>query len=235
MIPKKIHYVWFGGQEKPQKIKECMATWQTHLADYEIIEWNEDNFDIHSHPYIEAAYQKKKWAYVSDYVRAKALYDHGGVYLDTDVLVLDDLTQFRAHRAFVGFENPSYPFTAVWGCEKGHPLAQSILAMYDDLQFQYDLADEMAFVNTKTVSDILINQYDCVVNNQYQVLKEDIAVYPDNILCNPSAQSSTIHVFTGTWVEAKKSFKVKLSQYLRTKLTSKKRAKLYAKYFGNQK
>ncbi|MBM7709079.1 glycosyltransferase family 32 protein [Enterococcus lemanii] len=233
MIPKKIHYAWFGGKEKPKKIRDCMATWEKHLADYEIIEWNESNFDVYSHPYVKEAYQNKKWAYVSDYVRAKVLFDQGGIYLDTDVLVLDNLDEFRKNRAFVGFENPDYPFTAVWGCEKHHPLAKSILEMYDQVEFQYDINDEMKFVNTKTVSDILINQYSCLVNNKYQVLKEDIIVYPDNILCNPSAESSTIHVFTGTWIEARKTFKVRLSQYLRTKLTSKGRAKLYAKYFGN--
>lgn len=233
MIPKKIHYVWFGGKEKPKKIRDCMATWEKHLVDYEIIEWNESNFDVHSHPYIKEAYENKKWAYVSDYVRAKVLFDQGGIYLDTDVLVLDNLNDLRKNRAFVGFENPNYPFTAVWGCEKHHPLAKSILEMYDQVEFQYDVNDEMKFVNTKTVSEILVNQYHCLVNNKYQVLEEDIAVYPDKILCNPSAESSTIHVFTGTWVEAKKTFKTKLSQYLRIKITSKKRAEIYAKYLGN--
>lgn len=76
-IPKKIHYVWVGGKEKPKDIKRCMKTWKKHLDGYEIIEWNEDNFDINSHPFVKAAYEAKKWAFVSDYIRAYALYNEG--------------------------------------------------------------------------------------------------------------------------------------------------------------
>lgn len=231
MIPKKIHYIWFGKNEKPKDIKICMKTWKKNLPGYEFIEWSEDNFDVNSHPYVKAAYESKKWAYVSDYVRAKALYDHGGIYLDTDVLVLDDLNDLRSNKAFVGFENKDYPFTAVWGCESGHPLAKAVLDMYDKVQFQYDEKDEMKFVNTKTVSEILIDQFCCKVNNEYQVLKDDIAVYPDDVLCNPSPRSKTIHVFTGTWMNAKPSHKTKISRFLRVRLNTKYKAKIYSKFF----
>ena len=101
MIPKKIHYVWVGGKEKPKDIKRCMKTWKKHLKDYEIIEWNESNFDIHSHPFVEAAYKAKKWAYVSDYIRMYAIYNYGGIYLDTDVLVLDNFDDMLDNKAFV--------------------------------------------------------------------------------------------------------------------------------------
>ena len=113
MIPKKIHYVWVGGKDKPKDIKKCMKTWLPHLKDYEIIEWNEKNFDINSHPFCKAAYEAKKWAYVSDYIRAYVIYNEGGIYLDTDVLILDNFDKFLNNRAFVGFENPKFPFTAV--------------------------------------------------------------------------------------------------------------------------
>lgn len=87
MIPKKIHYVWVGGKEKPKNIRKCMKSWKKHLKDYEIIEWNENNFDINSHPFVKAAYNAKKWAFVSDYIRAYVIYNEGGIYLDTDVIV----------------------------------------------------------------------------------------------------------------------------------------------------
>lgn len=226
-IPKKIHYVWVGGGEKSADIKRCMRTWKKHLSDYEIIEWNEKNFDINANSFARQAYEKKKWAYVSDYIRASVIYEYGGIYLDTDVLILDDLTKFLENRAFVGFENESYPFTAVFGAEKGHPFVHDMLRYYDDATFSFDKNDQMASVNTKSVSDILVENYGCKVNNRYQLLREDIAVYPDNILCNPSAESSSIHVFTGTWMEGKKDLKTKLAKAMRIHLTSKARAGLY--------
>lgn len=231
MIPKKIHYVWVGGQEKPKDIQKCMATWKRNLADYEIIEWNESNFDMESHPFIKQAYAAKKWAYVSDYIRAYVIYHEGGIYLDTDVLVLDDLTEFLNHRAFVGFETPDYPFTAVFGAEPQHPLLKDLLDYYDQVSFEYDVNDEMKNVNTKIVSDLLIDKYGCVANNQQQNLKEDIEVYPDDVLCNPSENSATIHVFTGTWMEQAKPFKRKLAKKIKLTIDSKKKAARYAKIF----
>ena len=202
MIPKIIHYIWVGGKEKPADIKRCMATWKKHLEGYKVIEWNESNFDIEQHPFVKAAYEAKKWAYVSDYIRAYAIYNYGGIYLDTDILLLDNFDDFLNHRAFVGFENPNYPFTAAFGAEKGHPLVKDMLDYYDELDtYHFDFKNN----NTISVSDILINKYGCKVGNMYQVLKEGIAVYPDTILCNPSEKSVSIHVFTGTWLDEKKA------------------------------
>lgn len=231
MIPKTIHYVWVGGQAKPADIARCMATWQRRLPDYTFREWSEQTFDIHSHPFVEQAYQEKKWAYVSDYIRAYAVYHEGGIYLDTDVLVLTDFADFLGDRAFVGFENPDYPFTAVFGAEPGHPLLKDLLDYYDTVSFEFDRQDQMKHVNTKIVSNLLIEKYACQVNNQAQLLPEGIRVYPDTILCNPSAQSTTIHVFTGTWMEGNKPFKRRLTKWLKLRLTTQRRAGWYQKIF----
>lgn len=155
MIPKIIHYVWVGGNPKPKNIQKCMKTWSKHLKDYQIIEWNESNFDIHENKYVEQAYKAKKWAFVSDYIRAKAIYEMGGIYLDTDVLVLDDLHELLDNRAFVGFENIDNPFTAVFGAEPKHPLIKDMLDYYDDRNFEFDASDQLKGVNTVSVSDIL--------------------------------------------------------------------------------
>ena len=193
MIPKKIHYVWVGGNEKNNTIKQCMKTWGKHLEGYEVIEWNENNFDIDSHPFVKAAYKAKKWAYVSDYIRAYVIYKYGGIYLDTDILVLDNFDRFLNNRAFVGFENPQYPFTAVFGAEPGHPLVKDMIEYYDRLdEYKFDFEKN----NTISVSDLLIKKYHCKVGNKFQILDEDIAVYPDTVLCNPSENSISIHVFT---------------------------------------
>ena len=227
MIPKKIHYVWVGGKEKPADIKRCMATWKNHLQDYEIIEWNEQNFDLNSHPFIKAAYAAKKWAYVSDYIRAKVIYEQGGIYLDTDVLILDDFEKFLHHKAFVGFENPDHPFTAVFGAEKGHPLIKKMLDYYAELDsYSFDFKSN----NTISVSDILIRQYGCQKNNQFQMLPEEIAVYPDTVLCNPAPESVSVHVFTGTWLDEKKGLARKINTFLKLRITTQKQAGLFRKF-----
>ena len=227
MIPKKIHYVWVGGNEKNNTIKQCMKTWGKHLEGYEVIEWNENNFDIDSHPFVKAAYKAKKWAYVSDYIRAYVIYKYGGIYLDTDILVLDNFDRFLNNRAFVGFENPQYPFTAVFGAEPGHPLVNDMIEYYDRLdEYKFDFEKN----NTISVSDLLIKKYHCKVGNKFQILDEDIAVYPDTVLCNPSENSISIHVFTGTWLEGKKALARKINVFLKIHVTNKKRAKLFRKY-----
>ena len=227
MIPKKIHYVWVGGNEKNNTIKQCMKTWGKHLEGYEVIEWNENNFDIYSHPFVKAAYKAKKWAYVSDYIRAYVIYKYGGIYLDTDILVLYNFDRFLNNRAFVGFENPQYPFTAVFGAEPGHPLVKDMIEYYDRLdEYKFDFEKN----NTISVSDLLIKKYHCKVGNKFQILDEDIAVYPDTVLCNPSENSISIHVFTGTWLEGKKALARKINVFLKIHVTNKKRAKLFRKY-----
>ena len=227
MIPKKIHYVWVGGNEKNNTIKQCMKTWGKHLEGYEVIEWNENNFDIDSHPFVKAAYKAKKWAYVSDYIRAYVIYKYGGIYLDTDILVLDNFDRFLNNRAFVGFENPQYPFTAVFGAEPGHPLVKDMIEYYDRLdEYKFDFEKN----NTISVSELLIKKYHCKVGNKFQILDEDIAVYPDTVLCNPSENSISIHVFTGTWLEGKKALARKINVFVKIHVTNKKRAKLFRKY-----
>lgn len=228
-IPKIIHYVWVGNNEKPEAIQRCMKTWKKHLSDYRFIEWNEDNFDMNAHPFVKKAYEMKKYAFVSDYIRAYAIYKMGGIYLDTDVIVIENLDRFRNHKAFVGFENPSYPFTAVFGAVKMHPFIKDMLELYEGKEFNFDRNNQMAEVNTKTVSEILVEKYGCKVNNSYQELREGIAVYPDTVLCNPSKESAAIHVFTGTWREDSRPVMVKLNKFIKVRLTSKRRAGLYEK------
>lgn len=113
MIPKIIHYVWLGHGEKSDKIKACMESWRKFLPDYEIKEWNEDNFDINYNDFTRDSYEKKMYAFTSDVVRLYALYTEGGLYLDTDVLLYKPLDEFLTDEGFTGFEDTNYPVTAV--------------------------------------------------------------------------------------------------------------------------
>lgn len=234
MIPKKIHYVWVGGNPKPKDIQKCMRTWKKYLPDYEIVEWNESNFDINSHPFVKAAYKAKKWAFVSDYIRAYVLYKEGGIYLDTDNCVLRNLDKLLDNKAFVGFENTNYPFTACFGAEPKHKFTKAILDYYDNLDFSFDKNDQMKNVNTKTVSDILIKDFGCKLGDIEQDLKSGLKVYNSNILCNPSKYSYVIHIFTGTWMEGKKNLKKKIIKHLKININSPFRAWLYSLIVGRK-
>lgn len=221
-IPKIIHYVWMGKGKKNKHIQRCMKTWKKHLKGYKIIEWNEENFDIESNPFVKKAYKEKKWAFVSDYVRFYAIYNYGGVYFDTDIVMVKNIDSFLCNRAFVGYESPDFPFTAVFGCEKNHPFAKKVLDYYDCLDlkdFKFDFEDN----NTVSVSDILINDYKCQRGNVEQVLKDDIKVYKNEILCMPSFKSYTIHAFTSTWTTGfvVNNLKHKIRMFLITRATNK--------------
>ena len=102
MIPKVIHYCWFGGNEMSALEKKCIESWKTQCPDYEIIRWDETNYDVTKNLYMQQAYAAKKWAFVSDYARLDILYQHGGFYLDTDVELLQSLDALRTHAAFAG-------------------------------------------------------------------------------------------------------------------------------------
>ncbi len=132
MIPKKIHYFWFGKGKKSELTEFCIASWRKNQPDYEIIEWTEENFDVTSNVFIREAYEQKKWAYVSDYARAKILYEVGGFYLDTDLELKLPLNEFENNRAICGFEIKGTPFSAFWAVEKGHPLAKDIKEYYEN-------------------------------------------------------------------------------------------------------
>ena len=217
MIPKKIHYVWVGGNPKSKDIERCLKTWKKHLPDYEIIEWNENNFDINSNQYVKKAYEHKKWAFVSDYIRMYAIYNYGGIYFDTDVLVLDNLDEFLHNEAFIGYEDDNYPFTAVFGAVKGHSLIKHILEMYDNISFD----KENVITNTEMVKKLLIEQYNCKLGNKEQLLKDNVKIYKKEILCKPSIKSKTIHAFNASWIDKKMLIINKIDKKFRIRLTNK--------------
>ena len=131
MIPKVIHYCWFGGKPLPKLAKKCLASWKKFCPDYEIIRWDESNFDVNGCDYSREAYEAKKWAFVSDYARLKVIVDNGGIYMDTDVEVVKPLDEFLSHEAFSGFENPRSITTGIMACEKGFaPFAEMLNEYY---------------------------------------------------------------------------------------------------------
>ena len=134
MIPKKIHYCWFGKGPKPRLAEKCIASWKKYCPDYEIIEWNEENFDVNRNGYTRMCIQQKKYAFLSDYVRLLVVAEHGGVYFDTDVELLRPIDHLLENRAFFGFETPEYVASGLgFGSEAHSTAIEAMLREYDFL------------------------------------------------------------------------------------------------------
>ena len=196
MIPKKIHYCWFGGNPLPESFQICLASWKKYLPDYEIIEWNETNFDINCCEYVKLAASNKKWAFVSDYARALALFEQGGIYMDIDVEVKHNLDEFLHHRAFSGFEIVGSPFTALWATEKGHIWPKKVLDFYHSKK-DFDLTTNPVFVSELLKTDYKIDAQ----RDEYQELEDGIVIYPSSYFCLDLPKNYASHHFVGTWHE----------------------------------
>ena len=139
MIPKKIHYCWFGRNEKSDLAKKCIASWKKYCPDYEIIEWNEDNFNLDYNEYTRYCYDNKKWAFLSDYVRLCVVAENGGIYFDTDVELIKKPDELLIYEAYYGFENDSNVATGLgFGAVKNHPTILSMKAEYEKLEKNED-------------------------------------------------------------------------------------------------
>jgi len=137
MIPKRIHYCWFGGNPLPPLAEKCVASWRKKCPGYEIIRWDEDTYDLSAAPlYVRQAYERGKWAFVTDYVRLQVVYENGGIYLDTDVELKKNLDPLLDDRAYFGFEDGKYVNTGLgFGVEKGHPILREMMEDYRDIPF----------------------------------------------------------------------------------------------------
>ena len=132
MIPKTIHYCWFGRGEKPKLAQKCIASWQKLLPDYELIEWNEDNYDVNATPYTRYCYENRKWAFLSDYVRLDVVYRYGGLYFDTDVEVIAPFDDLLEREAFFAFENDEHVATGLgFGAEQNSRYLRAMMDQYN--------------------------------------------------------------------------------------------------------
>ena len=136
MIPKIIHYCWFGNNKLTSQAKKCLKSWKKFCPDYTIIEWNESNFDINCNAYVKKAYEEKKYAFVSDVARLHAITTIGGIYFDTDYELKKPLSSFLDKSAFLGWESKTILGTAILACEKGHPFFTKFLSEYDTAIFE---------------------------------------------------------------------------------------------------
>lgn len=202
MIPKIIHYIWLGHGEKSEKVKACINSWKEQMPDYEIIEWNEDSFDINYNDFTKKSYELGFYAFTSDVIRLAVLYKLGGIYMDTDVFCYKPLDEFLDQEAFTGFEDTNYPVTATMGCEQGNPIIKLMLDYYNCIDFKtYPVwTDYIKYQETNTciMSNLLgllgINRQD-----KYTIQKiKGITIYPQSYFFT-QGEGYTWHSFTGSW------------------------------------
>ena len=219
MIPKIIHYCWFGRNPLPQSAEECIASWKKFLPDYEIKEWNEDNFDVNITTYTSEAYKARKFAFVSDYARFWILYNYGGLYFDTDVEILKPLDDIISRGGFMGiekiegntidnFEEGTVLVNAGLGLgvEKGHPLYKEILDVYNKKHY---IGWNGKFTGTvvTTTTNILLKKTKLEKDKITEI--EGIFIYPDEYFdpmnyytkeIKITEKTRTIHKYATTWV-----------------------------------
>ena len=221
MIPKKIHYCWFGGNPLPDNAKKCIESWKKYCPDYEIVEWNEQNFDINSNQYVKEAYESKKYAFVTDYVRLYAMCNWGGIYMDTDVEVIRSLDEFLNNKAFSGFESYNSVPTGIMASEKDFPLFKELLSYYENRYFINEDGTLDTTTNTVTITN-MCKKYGLILNNKYQVL-EGFALYPSDYFCplenetgivRKTDNTATIHWFAKSWVPNNHSKMLKFTRIL---------------------
>lgn len=195
-IPKTIHYCWFGNGEKSEKIKKCIESWRKY-SDYEIVEWNEKNFNVYEHEYTKKAYEEKKWAFVSDYVRLKVLYDYGGIYLDTDVELRKPLDEFLSNDMFLGFMYDCNLATSTIGCKKKCKTINELLQLYETLELE-------EVPNNDLFTKFFIKK-GLKLNNKTQVVDE-VKIYPKEFFNYNffGINNYAVHHFEDSWKEKNK-------------------------------
>lgn len=182
MIPKVIHYCWFGGKKIPKMLKKCMKSWKKYCPDYQIIEWNENNFNINEMPqYVRDAYEAKKWAFVTDYARLWIVYHYGGIYLDTDVELIKPLDALLCYNGFFGFENHDYKTINTglgFGAEKGLKIVADLMMPYDTQKFVYPDLNKGEFVPNTWINWPVFEAHGVIKTDVVQIIDHKVAVFP---------------------------------------------------------
>lgn len=206
MIPKIIHYCWFGRGEMPELAKKCIASWKKYLPEYEIKEWNEDTFNLNKFQYAKEAYQERKFAFVTDVVRLFALYTEGGVYMDTDVEIVKPLDSILDYEAVSGFETTNLVPTGLMASTKGSPIIGELLNDYNDRVFKGENGELNLTTNVVYITETL-KKYGLKLNNEFQTVN-GFTMLPWDFLCPKSVKDGkiyctdntlAIHHFAGSW------------------------------------
>lgn len=246
MIPKIIHYCWFGGNPLPKDVLLCIDSWKKFCPDYEIRRWDETNYDINKCQYMSDAYKEQKWAFVSDYCRLDVVHEYGGIYLDTDVELIKSLDSLLTEQMFCGFESRdpvwikkgqpvemSVNLGLGYGAEKSHPYIKEMMDLYASLSF-YKLDGSLNLIACPRYQTQILALHGLVSNNKTQRLAKCIAYSPEffcpqsnatNKMLHLTENTYSIHHFTLSWATPNdlvaREWKNKLSEFIPYWLSSK--------------
>ena len=213
MIPKKIHYCWFGRGEMPELALKCIESWHKYMPDYEYKLWNEDNFDINSNQYVKEAYEARKFAFVTDYVRLYALFTEGGIYMDTDVEVLKPYDDLLDLTGFTGYEGSKYqpPVTGTMASVAGGEWVKEQLSVYEGLHFIKEDGSYDTMTNTVRISNIM--KAGGFIQDGKKRQYKDMFIFPSEFFCPRQTTGEFFltentycdHHFMGSWSENRES------------------------------
>lgn len=216
MIPKVIHYCCFGGKKLPLDAKKCIRSWQEKCPDYEIVQWNESNFDINMHPFTKTAWESKAWAFVSDYARLKLIFEYGGIYLDTDVQLIKNLDPLLKNQFYIGIQQNRLLCTTGlgFGATKENDVVYRMLQVYDQIDF---LRTDKMQITCPWLNDSVIRSYGEISCEEPTYL-EQVTVFPpryfdpyggQNLLCN---ETYSIHHYSASWTKSQNRLKRKIAR-----------------------
>lgn len=226
MIPKVIHYCWFGGKRKSKLIKQCILSWKHYLPDYEIIEWNEKNCDL-TNPFVRKAYSLKKWAFVADFIRLKVLYENGGIYLDTDMMVLKSFNSLLSTLCFFGAEDEDYLNCAIIGAQKNNAFIKQCISRYELISINNGI-DWRQITIPRIVTDIYRKKYNYVLPFNKKNVHYDLVIYPINYFYPLPykdkqdiknyknylvIESFAVHLWNESWIEYSEFHYLRKGQY----------------------
>lgn len=243
MIPKKIHYCWFGGKEFSPFIEKCVNSWREIMPDYEIIKWDEKKFNINSVVFVKEACDVKKWAFAADYIRLYAIYTEGGIYLDTDVIVKKRFDEFLQNDFFSAVEEldqykhePNMVYVeengktiqrvagigmlaAVLGAKAGNKFVKECMSYYEDKNFIRKDGTFRDNIISPDVYATIAQKYGFRYKNELQNLSENMTVYPSSFFASDfrrlSKENYAVHCCEGSWQNKSISDKIKTNSFLR--------------------
>lgn len=229
MIPKVIHYCWFGKKRKPKLVRDCIKSWKKYLPNYHIIEWNESNSDL-SHPFVKEVYKIKKWAFVSDFIRLKVLYENGGIYLDTDMKLIKPLDKLLKNECFFGAEDENYISCGIIGSNVSNEFINKCLEKYnsidlDKIEFHFGEISSpkivtsvfklkynysMSFRAVTCINGIVIYPFQYFYPFPFEK-KLNINNYKDYIL----AETYAVHLWNSSWIDHSEFYYIRNREYLK--------------------
>ncbi len=221
MIPKTIHYCWFGGKEKPKLAVKCINSWKKYCHDYQIKEWNESNFDVYQNAYTTYLYDNHKYAFLSDYARLKVVYENGGIYFDTDVETIKSFDEMLKYKAFYGFENDSFVASGLgFGAVKGHESLKKMIDYYDNIHS--DNEGNYPLIGCPIINTEVLEKLGLIRNGKKQMVNDTLILESDYLnpyddptgTLNITENTLSIHWYAKSWMSKRKILRSKLMQPL---------------------